>query len=354
MREPVSVFIIDPNPLARKVLSEILSARPEIRLLGAAATPSIAERYCVDLDPQVLVLDFETPVDPGLKALKDFAQNRVIAAVLYTSLKEADLSKVEAHSALEVRRVLEKPESGLAQGITRDAEQLIKSIFSLSLAARPPINKKLNTATEKKNTSQIVSASSEQNVVKGRRIIAIGASTGGTQALQELLQDLPAYAPGIVAVQHMPADFTAAFARRLNESCKFSVKEATGGELVEPGVVLIAHGGMHLEVIGAPGNLRVALRDGPKVSGHRPSVDVLFNSVAKAAGAHAIGVLLTGMGQDGAEGLLEIRLAGGRTLAQDEHSSAVFGMPRAAYVNKATEELVPISQMAERIMSFIK
>lgn len=171
--------------------------------------------------------------------------------------------------------------------------------------------------------------------------------------MQELLQDLPAHAPGIVVVQHMPADFTAAFARRLNESCKFTVKEAKGGEHVEPGVVLIAHGGNHLEVVGAPGNLRVALRDGPKISGHRPSVDVLFNSVAKAAGAHAIGVLLTGMGQDGAEGLLEIRLAGGRTLAQDEHSSAVFGMPRAAYINKATEELVPISQMAEKIMTLV-
>ena len=353
MREPVSVFIIDPNPLARKLLSEMLSVRPEIRLLGAAATPSIAERYCVDLDPQVLVIDFETPVDPGLKALKTFAQNRAIAAVIYTSLKESDLSKVEAHSALEVRRVLKKPESGLAQGIARDTEQLIKSILALSSAALPPATKKQNVELGKKKTSHILSPPIEQNLPKARRIIAIGASTGGTQALQELLQDLPAYAPGIVVVQHMPADFTAAFARRLNESCKFAVKEARGGELVEPGVVLIAHGGMHLEVVGAPGNLRVALRDGPKVSGHRPSVDVLFNSVAKAAGAHAIGVLLTGMGQDGAEGLLEIRLAGGRTLAQDEHSSAVFGMPRAAYINKATEELIPISHMAERIMSLI-
>jgi two-component system, chemotaxis family, protein-glutamate methylesterase/glutaminase len=353
MREPVSVFIIDPNPLARKLLSEMLSVRPEIRLLGAAATPSIAERYCVDLDPQVLVIDFETPVDPGLKALKTFAQNRAIAAVIYTSLKESDLSKVEAHSALEVRRVLKKPESGLAQGIARDTEQLIKSILALSSAALPPATKKQNVELGKKKTSHILSPPIEQNLPKARRIIAIGASTGGTQALQELLQDLPAYAPGIVVVQHMPADFTAAFARRLNESCKFAVKEARGGELVEPGVVLIAHGGMHLEVVGKPGNLRVALRDGPKVSGHRPSVDVLFNSVAKAAGAHAIGVLLTGMGQDGAEGLLEIRLAGGRTLAQDEHSSAVFGMPRAAYINKATEELIPISHMAERIMSLI-
>ena len=353
MREPVSVFIIDPNPLARKLLSEMLSVRPEIRLLGSAATPSIAERYCVDLDPQVLVIDFETPVDPGLKALKTFAQNRAIAAVIYTSLKESDLSKVEAHSALEVRRVLKKPESGLAQGIARDSEQLIKSILALSSAALPPATKKQNVELGKKKTSHILSPPIEQNLPKARRIIAIGASTGGTQALQELLQDLPAYAPGIVVVQHMPADFTAAFARRLNESCKFAVKEARGGELVEPGVVLIAHGGMHLEVVGAPGNLRVALRDGPKVSGHRPSVDVLFNSVAKAAGAHAIGVLLTGMGQDGAEGLLEIRLAGGRTLAQDEHSSAVFGMPRAAYINKATEELIPISHMAERIMSLI-
>jgi two-component system chemotaxis response regulator CheB len=353
MREPVSVFIIDPNPLVRKLLSESLSVRQEIRLLGAAATPSIAERYCGDLDPQVLVVDFETPVEPGLKALKVFGQKRAIAVVLYTSLKEADLSKVEAHSALEVRRVLKKPESGLAQGITRDTEQLVKSILSLSSAAPPPASKKQNAELGKKKIPHIFGSPTEQSVSKSRRIIAIGASTGGTQALQELLQDLPAHAPGIVVVQHMPADFTEAFARRLNEICKFTVKEAKGGEPVEPGVVLIAHGGNHLEVVGAPGNLRVALRDGPKVSGHRPSVDVLFNSVAKTAGAHAIGVLLTGMGQDGAEGLLEIRLAGGRTLAQDEHSSAVFGMPRAAYINKATEELVPISRMAERIMSLI-
>ena len=353
MREPVSVFIIDPNPLARKLLSESLSVRPEIRLLGAAATPSIAERYCGDLDPQVLVVDFETPVEPGLKALKTFGQNRSIAVVLYTSLKEEDLLKVEAHSALVIRRVLKKPESGLAQGIARDTGELIKSILSLSNAALPRLSDRKNTVQEKKKIPNIFSASNEQSVSKARRIIAIGASTGGTQALQELLQDLPAHAPGIVVVQHMPADFTAAFAQRLNEICKFSVKEAKGGELVESGVVLIAHGGMHLEVVGTPGNLRTALRDGPKISGHRPSVDVLFNSVAKAAGAHAIGVLLTGMGQDGAEGLLEIRQAGGRTLAQDEHSSAVFGMPRAAYINNATEELVPISQMAEKIMSLI-
>ena len=353
MREPISVFIIDPNPLARKLLSENLSLRPEIRLLGTAATPSIAERYCKDLDPEVLVVDFETPVEPGLKALKAFGHNREIAFVLYTSLRATDLSKVEAHSFLQVRRTLKKPESGLAQGIARDTEQLIKSILSLSSAALPPASKKQNLEIGKKNVPQFLGVTSTRSVSKAHRIIAIGASTGGTQALQELLQDLPEHAPGIVVAQHMPADFTAAFAQRLNESCKFSVKEAKGGELVEPGVVLIAHGGMHLEVVGAPGNLRTVLRDAPKVSGHRPSVDVLFNSVAKAAGAHAIGVLLTGMGQDGAEGLLEIRLAGGRTLAQDEQSSAVFGMPRAAFVNKATEELVPISKMAERIMSFL-
>jgi len=352
MREPVRVFIIDPNPLARKALTEVLSKRPELHVLGAAANPSIATRHCASLDPQVLVIDLETPVEGGLAALKLLRPEAALPVVLYSSLNSSDLNKVEAHALLASRRMIVKPDSGLAQGILEDADVLSEAIIELSLKnnSRPYASSSsghMHGASLNINAKKNLRASSPEQY-----IIAIGASTGGTQALLQLLQKIPPNAPGIVIVQHMPADFTGPFAHRLDQVCDLRVREARGGELVRPGDALIAHGGSHIEVVGSPGNLRVTLSDGPKVSGHRPSVDVLFHSVAKSAGPQAVGALLTGMGQDGAAGLLEMRRAGAKTLAQDEGSSAVFGMPRAAYLNNATQELVPIDQMAERIMSF--
>lgn len=354
MREPARVFVIDPNPLARKVLGEVLSARPEIIFLGSAATPGIAARRCAGLAPEIFVVDFEVPVGAGLSALIELRRAHPIPMVVYTSLDSAELSRIESHPAIAERVVLRKPELRLAEGIRQDAQSLCDAIMRLAQSHR------MHGRDRSRDDSGATGGQIEktENVSPGvdaaQWVIAVGASTGGTQAVLRLLQTLPRTAPGIVVVQHMPGDFTKGFAQRLDESCHFDVREVTGGEMIVPGTVLIANGGKHLEVCGAPGRLQAVLRDGAKVSGHRPSVDVLFRSVAQCARAHAVGVLLTGMGDDGADGLLEIRKAGGRTLAQDEHSSTVFGMPRAAYERSAAEELVPLPKIGARIMAMLK
>jgi two-component system, chemotaxis family, protein-glutamate methylesterase/glutaminase len=352
MREPARVFVIDPNPLARKALGEALSGRPELVFLGSAATPGIAARRCADLSPEVFLIDFEASVD-GLAALPKLTGAPAVPVVVYTSLGPLELSNILSHPALAEKVVLNKPEMRLAEGIHRDAQALSDAITRLALSQRMhrrdrPREDADSAAAVRKPEKILPSVDAAQWV------IAVGASTGGTQAVLRLLQSLPSTAPGIVVVQHMPADFTFGFAKRLNESCHFNVREVAGGEMIVPGTVLIANGSKHLEVSGAPGRLLATLRDGAKVSGHRPSVDVLFRSVAHCARAHAVGVLLTGMGDDGADGLLEIRKAGGRTLAQDEHSSTVFGMPRAAYERSAAEELVPLPDIGNRIMTMLR
>jgi two-component system, chemotaxis family, protein-glutamate methylesterase/glutaminase len=353
MREPARVFVIDPNPLARKLLGEVLSARADVVFLGSAATPGIAARRLAGLSPEVFIVDFETPVDASLAAFQALHDVHAAPAVVYTTLDGAALAKVETHPALAERELMRKAETRLADGVQRDAPLLCEAIARLALLGRMhgraprPEEKPAAPGRE----SHVASSS---RVDAAQWIIAVGASTGGTQAVLRLLQALPPSAPGIVVVQHMPADFTKGFAQRLDDSCHFSVREAVGGERIVPGVVLIANGAQHLEVCGAPGRLQAVLRDGAKVSGHRPSVDVLFHSVARSAGAQAIGVLLTGMGDDGAAGLLDIRKAGGRTLAQDEESSTVFGMPRAAYERGAAEELAALPEMATRIMALLK
>lgn len=352
MREPARVFVIDPNPLARKVLSEVLSARPEVVFLGSAATPGIAARRCAKHLPDVFVMDFEASAD-SLSALQTLTAAHAVPVVVYTSLGPLELSRILSHPALCEKVVLNKPELRLAEGIHRDAQALSDAITRLALSQR------MHRRDRPRDDDGAAGSGRKPErtlpgVDAGQWVIAVGASTGGTQAVLRLLQSLPSTAPGIVVVQHMPADFTHGFAKRLNESCHFNVREVVGGELIVPGSVLIANGGKHLEVIGAPGRLHAALRDGAKVSGHRPSVDVLFRSVAHCARAHAVGVLLTGMGEDGAEGLLEIRKAGGRTLAQDEHSSTVFGMPRAAYERSAVEELVSLPEMGSRVMAMLR
>lgn len=354
MRDPARVFVIDPNPLARKVLGEVLSDAPEVIFLGSAATPSIALRRCANLAPDVFVIDFEVPASGSLAALQALKRAHPAPAVIYTALDQSELSKIEADPCVGERIVLQKPELRLAEGIRQNQQALCDAIIRLATAYRMSNREKScddGAAASVQGEKANVASSA---IDAAQWIIAVGASTGGTQAVLQLLQTLPRTAPGIVVVQHMPAEFTKGFAQRLDESCHFKVREVAGGEMIVPGTVLIANGSRHLEVIGAPGRLQAVLRDGPKVSGHRPSVDVLFRSVAQYARAHAVGVLLTGMGDDGADGLLEIRKAGGRTLAQDEHSSTVFGMPRAAYERSAAEELVSLPKIGRRIMAMLK
>lgn len=353
MRAPVKVFIIDPDPLARRALTDALSQRPELVVLGAAATPGIAARRCANMAPEVLVMDIEPPLGDNLDTLRRLRDSAPLPCVLYTALDSATLDRIERHPVLAARHVIAKPEAGLAEGVLRDTDALSEAILRLAVYDRLRHEKRPGPESCRGKATAFTTKRLETSFDRADWIIAIGASTGGTQALAQVLQDLPPTSPGVVIVQHMPSDFTGPFARRLNACCALDVREAAGGEIVTPGAVLIAHGGQHLEINGAPGNYRAALVDGPKVSGHRPSVDLLFRSVARAAGRNAVGVLLTGMGEDGAAGLLDMRRAGARTLAQDEQSSIVFGMPRAAYENQAAEELVPLARMAERIIDLL-
>jgi two-component system chemotaxis response regulator CheB len=242
--------------------------------------------------------------------------------------------------------IIAKPSLGVGDFLRESRERLVEALRGAA-RARPRLARRMPTMPEE--TRQPERPESSLLSVTTDRVVAVGASTGGTEALRQFLVPMPPDCPGLVVVQHMPEQFTTAFARRLNELCRIEVKEAAPGDRVQQGRALIAPGNRHLRVRRSGGYYRVEVLDGPRVSGHRPSVDVLFHSVARAAGANAVGVLLTGMGEDGADGLLAMRQAGAATLAQDEASCVVFGMPRAAIERGAVDAVLPLGALGEAV-----
>jgi len=340
MTKPVRVLIVDDSPVIRQLLSMLLSADPEIEVVGTASDPLIARERIKTLNPDVVTLDIEMPNMDGVTFLRKIMELRPMPVVMISSLTQAGAEITL--EALEIGAVdfIGKPTGDLNHGIEALAEELqskIKSAAHARVGARKaPMPARLPRA--------------ERRPSQHDKIIAIGASTGGVEALKSVLMDMPSECPPILVTQHMPPRFTAAFAARLDKECPMAVSEAVHNVIIEPNHVYIAPGSQHLELVRVGGHYRCALNEGATVSGHRPSVDVLFRSFARVAGKSAVAAILTGMGKDGAAGMMELRNAGGKTLGQDEASSLVYGMPRAAFECGAVMRQYSLSHMADGIL----
>jgi len=350
----VRVLIVDDSASVRQTLVSVLEADPEIEVMGVASDPFVAARRIQEDLPDVITLDVEMPRMDGITFLRKIMSQHPLPVVMCSSLTEAGSETLmQALDAGAVDIIL-KPKIGAADYLAEEANRVrdvVKAAAHARVRARAPGEARKVLPTKKLNADVILAPPSGRPMAKTTEMVAcIGASTGGTESLREVLEAMPANAPGIVIVQHMPERFTAAFAKRLNTLCEMEVKEAVHGDPVLRGHVLIAPGDKHMLLERQGARYHVAIKDGPPVSRHRPSVDVLFRSAARSAGANAIGVIMTGMGDDGARGLLEMREAGAVTMAQDEATSIVFGMPKEAIARGAAQKIIPLDAIAASIL----
>ncbi|MEN3792388.1 chemotaxis response regulator protein-glutamate methylesterase [Fulvimarina sp. MAC3] len=360
-REKIRVLIVDDSASVRTTLTAILSDDPEIEVMGTAADPYLAAEKIRQQIPDVLFLDIEMPRMDGLTFLRKIMAQRPIPVVVCSSLASEKSDVMMEALAAGAVDVITKPRVDTRQFLT-ESRMLICDVAKAAAHAkvRSGMRREVKPAVEAKLFADVMippisetrMASLKRSIPKTDPIVCIGASTGGTEALASVLTRLPANSPGILIVQHMPEKFTAAFARRLDGMCAVEVREAADGDLVGPGRVLVAPGGRHMLLQRQASRYSVAIRDGDYVCRHRPSVDVLFRSAAQNAGANAMGVLLTGMGDDGARGLLEMRQMGSYTIAQDEETSVVFGMPKEAIELGAAAKVVPLHKVAEYILRY--
>ncbi len=341
IKTPIKVLIVDDSAIVRKILSKQLAQHRNIDVIGTAPDPYIARDKILSLQPDVLTLDVEMPRMDGITFLRKLMKHHPMPVIVLSSLTpKGGKTAMEALSAGAVE-VISKP--GPAYSVADTCAELAEKIIIAS-KARIANNSDIQIDAPKVQLHMTETTN---------KIIAIGASTGGVQALSIVLSALPANAPGTLVVQHMPEQFTTSFAERLNKECKVNVKEAKDSDSVVPGQVLIAPGGLHMLLRRSGANYYVTVKDGPRVCRQKPSVEVLFNSVAKYAGSNAVGAILTGMGNDGAAGLLNMRQSGARTIAQDEASSIVFGMPKEAIKQGAVEKVVSLSQVAQTLITFV-
>jgi len=341
----IKVFIVDDSAIVRKIFSEEISKEPDMEVVGTAPDPFVARDKIVQQKPDVMTLDVEMPRMDGLTFLKKLMTHYPLPVIIVSSLtpkgSEMALEALE-HGAIEV---LSKPGSSYSVGdMSAQLKEKIRAaarvdLTRLRVATSPPgaplptISKALSETTQK--------------------VIAMGASTGGTEALKEVLLKMPLNIPGVLVIQHMPPHFTTAFAERLNRLCQIEVREAKDGDSVLNGQALISPGNFHMVLRRSGSRYFVNVKDGPLVHHQRPAVDVLFNSVAQYAGPNAIGVIMTGMGADGAKGMLKMREAGAKTIAQDEASCVVFGMPKEAIKLSAVDRVVPLDRILQEIVHFI-
>jgi len=338
--QPVRVLIVDDSALIRNLLTTILAEDPEIEVVGTASDPFVARDRIKALNPDVITLDVEMPKMDGVTFLRKIMSLRPTPVVMVSTLTQAGADVTL--EALEIGAVdfVAKPTGNIANAMVGLAAELQTKI---KMAARTKVRAHHTEAPRPRPARPRIMNPSA-------KIVAIGASTGGVEALKVVLMDFVPDGPPILVTQHMPERFTAAFARRLDRECPMRVFEAENGQRVEPGSVYIAPGSSHLELARDGTHFVCRLTGEPPVSGHRPSVDVLFRSAARAAGSRAIGVILTGMGKDGADGLLALRNAQGVTLGQDEATSLVYGMPRVAFERGAVMRQVPLHEMASAIL----
>ena len=341
---PIKVLIVDDSAVVRNIFTKELSYDPEIEVVATAPDPYVARDLIVKLKPDVITLDIEMPRMDGLTFLRKLMKYYPIPIIVVSSLtsKGGNLA-LEALNEGAVE-VMCKPGAAYTVGdMALTLTEKIKAAAKVNL--KDTLHKNISTDS---NSKKKLSLSKTTN-----KVVAIGASTGGTQAIQSILKSMPVNAPGIVIVQHMPEKFTKSFADRLDIICDIQVKEAEDSDRIIPGMAIIAPGNMHMLLKRSGSTYYVEIKNGPLVKRQRPAVEVLFNSVAKYAGNNAIGVILTGMGSDGSSGLLKMKQSGAQTLVQDEKSSVVFGMPREAIKLGAANKIVSLNDMAEEILSLV-
>jgi len=347
---PIKVLVVDDSALVRQMLSEIINSQPDMKVVGTAPDPLVAREQIKKLNPDVITLDVEMPKMDGLDFLEKLMRLRPTPVVMVSSLTErgSDITL----RALELGAVdfVTKPKLDISRGLqeyTTEITDKIRTAAKARIKALPAIK------VEQRYTADAVLPAVSNRITSTEKLIIIGASTGGTEAIKDVLVKLPPDCPGILITQHMPEAFTNAFAKRLDGLCKITVKEAVDGERVLPGHAYIAPGHSHLLLKRSGANYMCELNQGPPVNRHRPSVDVLFRSAANYAGQNAIGVILTGMGKDGAAGMLEMKKTGAHTFAQDEASCVVFGMPKEAIAMGGVDEIVPLPDMAKRVLEYL-
>jgi two-component system chemotaxis response regulator CheB len=357
-KKRVRVLIVDDSASVRQTLAQVLASDPEIEVLGIASDPFVAAARIANDVPDVITLDVEMPRMDGITFLRKLMAQHPIPVVMCSSLVESGSETLMQALEAGAVDVILKPKVGVSAQLTEDRVRICEVVKGAAQARlgrlRPSTRDRGVTAAgrpEPKLTADAMLPPPGTRAMARttEAIICIGASTGGTESLREVLEVMPSDAPGVVIVQHMPEKFTAAFARRLDSLCQMEVKEAENGDTVLRGRVLIAPGNLHTMLERSGARYYVSVREGPLVTRHRPSVDVLFRSAARSAGANAVGVIMTGMGDDGARGLEEMKNAGAVTLAQDEATSIVFGMPKEAIARGCVDRIVPLHHIAQEI-----
>ncbi|KXS33106.1 MAG: Chemotaxis response regulator protein-glutamate methylesterase [Candidatus Gallionella acididurans] len=343
----LKVLVIDDSALIRSLMKVIINREKDMECVGTAPDPLSAREMIMERNPDVLTLDVEMPGMGGLDFLERLMRWRPMPVLMISTLTEqgSDITL----RALELGAVdfISKPKLGIADGMEKSAGEITEKIRAVAQAR---VHKTTALATQENFSADVILPSVAGRYSSTEKLIVIGASTGGTQAIKEVLAKLPADAPGVLVTQHMPEHFTKSFANRLDALCKISVREAAHNERVLPGHAYIAPGNSHLLLKRSGANYLIQLDQGPLVNRHRPSVDVLFRSAANVAGANATGIILTGMGKDGMQGLLEMKQAGSFTIAQNEATCVIFGMPKEAIAAGAVCEVMPLQNIARRTM----
>jgi two-component system chemotaxis response regulator CheB len=352
----IKVMLVDDSAVVRQVLQNVLSRDSSINVIGAAADPLFAMNRMANQWPDVIVLDIEMPRMDGITFLKKIMAEHPTPVVICSTLTEKGAEVTMQALAAGAVSVVTKPKIGLKSFLEDAASDIIHAVKAAAQARIANLRTTPSVPVQPKHSADVILPHTSTNTIKltTDKVVAIGTSTGGTQALETVLTKLPRVAPGMVIVQHMPEQFTRLFAERLNTLCQIEVREAADGDRVIAGRALIAPGGRHLLLTRSGAQYHVQVKDGPLVNRHRPSVDVLFRSVAKYAGKNAMGIIMTGMGNDGAAGLAEMHDAGAYTIAQDEASCVVFGMPKEAIKKEAADQVVPLDRIANFIVDHIK
>jgi len=352
----VKVLIVDDSALVRKLLSEMLATSPDIEVVGVAQDPYIAREKIKQLSPDVLTLDVEMPRMDGLTFLKNLMRLRPMPVVMVSSLTEqgADVTL----RALEMGAIdfVTKPKLDLAEGLGEYRDELVEKIMAAAAVSETALLMRADAlkVNRKNSADAVIEKRISKHYRTTDRLIAIGASTGGTEAIKDVLIEMPPDTPGIVITQHIPEGFSEPFAKRMDSLCAIRVKQAEDHEQILPGHAYVAPGNAHLLVVRDGAKYRCRLNDGPPVNRHIPSVDVLFRSVAQNVGPNAVGVILTGMGGDGAEGLYEMHEAGAKTIAQDEKTSVVWGMPGEAVKRGGVDITLPLNKISANLLKLLQ